>query len=116
MGRALGGGPRGRCWHIVAGLGGPGLGGLCGRASGPPPADNMDEDGLPLMGSGIDLTKVCKRPRCIQAPWEEDGHRTLGPRDAPSLRVHVRPDPRPLRSRPRWGEAPQFTVKMQGPS
>lgn len=28
---------------------------------GLPPAEEMDEDGLPLMGSGIDLTKVCKK-------------------------------------------------------
>lgn len=41
-------------------LGGPRQGGLCGWSLGPPPAEEMDEDGLPLMGSGIDLTKVCK--------------------------------------------------------
>lgn len=33
---------------------------LSGSWGARPPAE-MDEDGLPLMGSGIDLTKVCKR-------------------------------------------------------
>lgn len=43
----------------ISRLGGPGRGGACEWSLGP--AAEMDEDGLPLMGSGIDLTKVCKR-------------------------------------------------------
>ena len=42
----------------ITGLGGLGWGGVWGWVLGPPPAEETDEDGLPLMGSGIGLTKV----------------------------------------------------------
>lgn len=44
----------------TTGLGGSQLGGVCRRVIPRPPPADMDEDGLPLMGSGIDLTKVCE--------------------------------------------------------
>ena len=85
--------------------------GFVGEPLVPPPAEEMDEDGLPLMGSGIDLTKVCKDGVGFRQPGRRMGKGRWVPRKTPPLcPALVYACLPPLLG----GRVPQFTLK-RGP-